>query len=192
MTDPADPRARLLDATMAYAAAHGLADLSLRQLAQAIGASHRMLIYHFGSKEGLLTEVVREVERRQRVLAAAIDDDAGLSPGDQVRAAWKRFADPAMWPQERLFFDVYAQALQGHPHAAPLLADVVEAWVAPIAARAIRHGTPAATAAAEARLMVAVTRGLLLDLLAGGDPAAVDAAMALHVAAYERRLADAR
>lgn len=186
-----DPRARLLDATMTYAAEHGLADLSLRQLAEAIGTSHRMLVYHFGSKEGLLTEVVREVERQQRALAARIDDDDSLSPGDQIRRAWARFADPAMAARERLFFDVYAQALQSHPHARPFLSDAVESWIAPIAARARRHGASPEMATAEARLMVAVTRGLLLDLLGGGDPAAVGAALELHIDAYEKRLARA-
>ena len=44
---------RLLHDAIAYVAEHGLAELSLRKLAAAIGTSHRMLIYHFGSKEGL-------------------------------------------------------------------------------------------------------------------------------------------
>ncbi|MDT7648160.1 MAG: hypothetical protein QOC75_5160, partial [Pseudonocardiales bacterium] len=44
---------------MTYFGTRGISDLSLRQLADALGTSHRMLIYHFGSKEGLLTEVVR-------------------------------------------------------------------------------------------------------------------------------------
>jgi len=186
-----DPRQRLLDATLAHVAEHGIGDRSLRQIAEAIGTSHRMLVYHFGSKEGLLTAVVREVERRQRALAAQADADGALSPGDQIRQAWARFADPAMAAQERLFFEVYAQALQGHPHARPFLADAVEAWIAPITAQARAHGADPKVAEAEARLMVAVTRGLLLDLLGGGDRAAVDRAMALHIAAYERRLADA-
>ena len=36
----------------------GLGDLSLRKIAAAVGTSHRMLLYHFGSKNGLLLEVV--------------------------------------------------------------------------------------------------------------------------------------
>ena len=43
-------------------------DLSLRSLAAALGTSHRMLIHHFGSKEGLWVEIVRAVEQRQRDL----------------------------------------------------------------------------------------------------------------------------
>ena len=63
-----DTRERLLAAAVDYAAEHGLADLSLRSLAAGLGTSHRMLIFHFGSKEGLLVEVVRAVEAQQRAL----------------------------------------------------------------------------------------------------------------------------
>ena len=60
------PRDRLLAAAVDYAAQHGISDVSLRTLAAGLGTSHRMLIHHFGSKEGLLAAVVTEVERRQR------------------------------------------------------------------------------------------------------------------------------
>jgi hypothetical protein len=49
--------------------------------------------------------------------------------------------------------------------------------VDPLTELAVAHGRPEAQARAEARLGVAATRGLLLDLLATGDRAAVDAAM---------------
>jgi len=41
------------------------------------------------------------------------------------------------------------------------------------------------TARADARLGIAVTRGLLLDLLATGNRAAVDAAMERYIVQYE-------
>jgi AcrR family transcriptional regulator len=49
---------QLVDATLRYLLRHGLADLSLRPLAAATNTSARLLIYHFGSKEGLLAEVL--------------------------------------------------------------------------------------------------------------------------------------
>ena len=185
------PRDALLDAAVEHAAHHGVSDQSLRQLAAALGTSHRMLIYHFGSKEGLLTEIVRRVEARQRdqiaALAAAASDGAGdgadgdrafdVSSPDALEALWNHFADKALWPWERLFFEVYAQALQGRPHAQSLLDEAIGAWVDPLADILARQGTPSAEARDEARLMLAVTRGLLLDLLATGDRAGVDAAM---------------
>jgi AcrR family transcriptional regulator len=174
---------RLLRAAIDYVSDHGVADLSLRGLAAAIGTSHRMLIYHFGSREGLLIEVIRTVEAQQRAGLATLLLDEDASPAEVMRRAWQGVADPALWPNERLFFEIYTQALQGHPHAQPLLDGIVELWVAPLARILVAEGRTEAEARAEARLGVAVTRGLLLDLLATGDREAVDAAMERYIAA---------
>lgn len=177
------PRGRLLAAAVEYAAHHGIGDLSLRQLATALGTSHRMLVYHFGSKEGLLVAVVREVEARQRRFLA--DLDGSLPPLELGRRLWERLADPAMWPYEKLFFEVYGQALRSRPHTAAMLDGVVESWVAPIAEVNVRNGIPPGDARAVARLGVAVTRGLLLDLLATGDRDGVGEAMECFLRLYE-------
>src|SRR5919202_1075327 len=179
----AGARERLLAAAMDHVAQHGVADLSLRGLAAALGTSHRMLIYHFGSREGLLIEVIRAVEAQQRAALAGMLLDASAPPAEAARRLWQRLADPAMWPSERLFFEVYVQALQGHPHARPLLDGIVDSWVEPLVRIAVAQGRPEAPARAEARLGVAVTRGLLLDLLATGDRAGVDAAMERYIEA---------
>jgi AcrR family transcriptional regulator len=170
-------RERLLAAAIDYAAEHGLADLSLRALAAALGTSHRMLIFHFGSKEGLLVEVVRAVEAQQRALLEQLRADPEQDLLDQLRAFWHHLTSPALWPYERLFFEVYAQGLQGKQPATRLLEDAIQAWLTPITDLLTAQGVPVQEAQAEARLAIAVTRGLLLDLLATGDVAAVDAAM---------------
>ena len=72
-----DPRGRLLEAAIDHIAARGVTDLSLRELAAAIGTSHRMLIHHFGSREGLWVEVIRAVEERQRDALAEVVPDPG-------------------------------------------------------------------------------------------------------------------
>jgi len=169
-------RERLLDAAVRHALDAGIADLSLRQLAAAIGTSHRMLLYHFGSREGLLVAVTQAVEEQQR--AAPLD--SGVGPQD-ARRSWERLSDPKMWPQERLFFELYAYALRGRPGTEGFLDGIVESWVAPVAAALVEAGADERTARADARLAVAVVRGLLLDLLATGDRAGV-------TEAYERFL----
>jgi len=180
---------RLLRDTVAYVADHGVADLSLRQLAAAIGTSHRMLIYHFGSKEGLLVAVIRAVEEEQRRIGAELVVDPTLSPTDVMRLMWRRLADPALWPNERLFFEVYGRALQARPNAGELLDDIVDSWLEPLAALRRRQGVPAGAARAQARLEVAVVRGLLLDLLATGDQAGADDAIEQFITLYETWLA---
>ncbi len=172
-----DVRQELLDAAIDYVAEHGLADLSLRRLASELGTSHRMLSHHFGSKDGMWTAIVREVERRQLVMFAELEPDPSMSLEDVLRGWWRHISDPSLWPNERLFFEVYAKALHDRPATDDFLADIVESWIGPAVEHAETMGVPPETAATYARLGLAVTRGLLLDLLATRDRAAVDAAM---------------
>jgi AcrR family transcriptional regulator len=161
-------RERLLAAAVGHALEHGIADLSLRQIAAAIGTSHRMLIYHFGSREGLLVAVTQAVEEQQR--AAFLQ--AEMTP-QGARRSWERLSDQQMWPQERLFFELYSSALRGRPGTEGFLDGIVESWVTVIADALVQAGADERTARADARLSVAVVRGLLLDLVATGDRAGV-------------------
>ncbi|MEV6646614.1 helix-turn-helix domain-containing protein [Amycolatopsis sp. NPDC051371] len=172
----ASPRGKLLDAAIDHIAHRGGAEKSLRALATGLGTSHRMLIYHFGSKEGLLTAVAREVEARQR---AAL---AGLGQAE----FWRRLAADDLRANEKLFFQLYGQALGGTPGTIEFLDGVIEDWLGPLEALLAERGVPEADRPAQARLGLAVTRGLLLDLVTTGDRDAVDAAMAQFLAMYER------
>jgi len=176
---------RLLAAAIDYVAENGVADLSLRRLAAAIGTSHRMLIYHFDSKEGLLVAIIRAVEARQRDMLASFDVDPALSPGEVMWVMWRHLSDPALWPNERLFFEIYGQALQARAHTVDLLDDIVDSWLEPVATMRREQGVPPEVADAQARLDLAVTRGLLMDLLATGDRDAADAAVAQYAALCE-------
>jgi AcrR family transcriptional regulator len=89
-----DPKQQLLERALGYLAEHGIGDISLRELAAALGTSHRMLIYHFGSKEGLFVAVVQESENQLRRLLA---DSFGPTSPDLVvlgRDFWRRLRSP--------------------------------------------------------------------------------------------------
>jgi AcrR family transcriptional regulator len=189
--DDKSPRQRLLDGAIQYVAGHGLSDVSLRTLAAALGTSHRMLIHHFGSKEGLWVEIVRTVEARQRDVLADILPDPDQPVDVAMRAWWKHISDPSLWPNERLFFEIYGQALQGRAHTVQLLDGIVDDWLQPAAEINVSLGLAPDVARAHARLGIAVTRGLLLDLLATRDVAAVDAAMDAFIDVYTTWLARA-
>ena len=91
-----------------------------------------------------------------------------------ARRLWQHFSDPQLWPAERLFFELYAHALLGRPGTEGFLDNAIEPWVTMLTPAIAREaGLDDTTARAEARLAVAVTRGLLLDLLATGDHVAV-------------------
>ena len=185
-------RDRLLLAVLGYVTEHGFSDLSLREVAAAIGTSHRMLIYHFGSHEGLLVAVVQAVEAAQRVFLAELAANEALTPAEIMRAVWRRVSDPSLAPNVRLFFEIYAAALLGKPGTEGLLDDIVDSWVDVMTELARRRGMDADVARVDARLGVAVSRGLLLDLLATGDRAAVDAAVERYLAGYEALVTSGR
>ena len=180
---------RLLTAAAEHIAASGVSDLTLRGLAAAIGTSHRMLLYHFGSKDGLLVEVIKLVEQRQRAALGELEIGDEHTAAGITRAFWKRLSAPELAANERLFFEIYGQALQGRPGTTALLDGIVDSWLEPVVELLGRLGFPTEYAAAQARLGVAVTRGLLLDLLATGNRAACDAAMEQYIRIGEAYLA---
>lgn len=178
MTVEPTGRDRLLTAAISYFAEEGIADTSLRALAARIGTSHRMLLYHFGSREGLLSAVVDVVEAAQRETLSRLTAAPEGDPTEQARAFWREVTGAAR-TYGPLFFELAGHAMQGLPHAARLRADLIEPWLDPLAALAERAGVEPARARTGARLQLAVARGLLLDLLISGDRAGVDAAMEL-------------
>ena len=155
-------RQELLDAVVKECAARGIGDRSLRDVAAAVGTSHRMLLHHFGSRNELLLAIVEEVERRQRALLPELPTE----PAAAIAAMWADLRRPDLRPFERLFFECYARGVQGEQPFARMLPGAVESWLA-------ENGT---TDPALVRLGLAVMRGLLLDLVATHDRTGVDAA----------------
>jgi AcrR family transcriptional regulator len=150
-------RTETLDRAAEYVLEHGLAALSLRPLAAALGTSPRMLLYDFGSKEQLVDEILAEIRRREAELL-----DADVRTLEDV---WRWISAREREPFLRLFFEVYVDAI-GRGEAAPL----VREWLGHL-----RRSWGASDA--EATLAIAVVRGLLLDRLATGDRARTDAAL---------------
>jgi AcrR family transcriptional regulator len=162
---------------VAWFAANGIGDTSLRTLAAGIGTSHRMLNYHFGSREGLLAAVVEHVERSERDALERLR--AGTSdPWEAGRAFWDHVASTAE-VFAPLYFELSSHAMRDRAFAAPLRRWLAEGWLEPLTemfAAAVGRG---ARAEDMARLALAVARGLLFDLAITGEGPTVDAAMKL-------------
>ena len=180
-------RQEVLDNVVAELIRNGIGDRSLRDIAGAVGTSHRMLIHHFGSRQGLLTEVVRTVEADQRAFLASLEGP----PQDVMTLMWRRLSDRGLWPAERLFFECYARASRGEEPFAELLPGLVDDWLDRAVAVDPSAAEDPARARAAARVGLAVFRGLLLDLVGTEDRAGVDAAFDEFRALVERDLARA-
>lgn len=170
MSRPSDPqrRAQLLGAAVDYAIEHGLADLTLRPLADALGVMPNTLVHHFGSKEELLSAILNGVRDRLRAMRAGMQQDPEQAP---LEGVWAWTSSPERLAFFRSFFEAYGLALRQPQRYRPFLERVVADWLAD-AERA--QLTPA-----QATLELAVLRGLLLDLLTTGERDRVEAALSL-------------
>ena len=151
------------DALLAGAVEHvlrtGVATLSLRPLAAALGTSDRMLLYYFGTREALLTAVLEAVGGQlQAHLAAALPPDR-LSPPVLLQRADEALRSPAAEAHLRLYIEVSGLAARGTEPHRTVAAAVAGAWLAWLEDRL---DSPEAERAATAAGVLATLDGLLL------------------------------
>lgn len=167
-------RAELLERTVEYAARTNLSELSLRPLAAAIGSSPRVLIYLFGSKDGLLREVLAAARAQQlAVVTRAMEESAG--PSEVLGRLWAWMSEPEHAGVGRLFFECYVRSLSGGEPWATFAVDSVRDWGPPLRSMLTAPGG-APPSEAEVTLALATLRGLFLDLLATGEAERLDLA----------------
>jgi AcrR family transcriptional regulator len=177
--DASPRRAELLARTFEYAARTNLSELSLRPLAAAIGSSPRVLIYLFGSKDGLLREVLATSRARQLALVQAAMAESE-EPGEVLGRLWAWMSEPEQRGIPRLFFESYVRSLGGGEPWTGFAGDSVRDWEPPLRRVLTAPGAPEPSDA-EVTLALAVLRGLLLDLLATGEADRVDLAWRHYV-----------
>jgi AcrR family transcriptional regulator len=185
-TSDAQARGRLLDTIVDYVLVHGLAELSLRPLAAAVDSSPRMLLYHFGSKGELVLAVLEATRRRHaELLESWYERSAEHDARTLLLRAWQWLTAPRHDRLLRLLFETYGLALQDRKRHAVFLRSAVNDWIVPFSRTLERQGFARERADALGTLLVAVVRGLLLDVLATGDRARVDRAFRSFINAIE-------
>lgn len=159
--EPSARETQLLDLAYRYALEHGTVELPLRALAASIGSSPRVLLFLFGSKDGLLRALLGRARADEVRLLAEIDLAGRADAAARVRALWSWLAAPEHRSLLTLWLDAYSRSLNrpdgpwsGFAHG------TVEDWLALLGPDRAR-----------ATLQLAVLRGALLDLLATGDVA---------------------
>jgi AcrR family transcriptional regulator len=171
-------RQELIEKALDYFLKHGLAGLSLRPLAGQIGSSARLLVYHFGSKDGLIAAVMDALRARMQTsfTASAAASAKGVR-GGVMRRFWTWIVHPANAPYMRLLFEVQALALQNPAVYARYLEGTSSSWLELI------EGSlpPSKSRRAKATLCAAVIDGLLLEYLSTGDRRRTTGALELFV-----------
>jgi AcrR family transcriptional regulator len=167
----ADRRDELLDGATAWAFEHGLAQLSLRPLAKALGTSDRMLIYYFGSRDQLLVDIA---ERATALLVATMPIVDPTHPPRSARvwldACWLLFTDPGMRPAMSFLFELDALGTRAPGSLRDAARLVADAWIAAVDATLAALGVPSRSRAGLTRVVAAALVGLALDALVAPEP----------------------
>jgi len=179
MARPADPgiRARLREQAVGYVMTHGIGDLALRPLAKALKTNARMLIYHFGSREGLMREILAGLREQESARVARWMNSASKprTLPEFLRWYWHRVSAPQARSANRLVFELYALALRNPRDYPGVLEEPLAFWPKLVHAMGIRTEVDEV----EATLLLAALRGLLLDLCATSDRRRTTAGMNL-------------
>lgn len=174
MPESVGRREQLLELVVDYVLEHGIAQLTLRGLATAVGSNNRMLLYYFGSREELVVEALHGAEAQFPSMGGVLTalDDRALSLAERLRRAWLIIADPANLPFHRLFFEIFGLAGFERDRFTVLLDAIGSEWVGHIRGAFGDAGVPASEADALAHETVALWRGFQATLLSLGDEAA--------------------
>ena len=184
-TTPSARQTELLEAAYGYALANGLADVSLRPLAAAIGSSPRVLMFLWGSKDGLIKALLARARADELAVLARLgqaDDDASAGLARTVEQVWSWLAAEEHRPLLRLWAEAYTRSLvEPDGPWAGFARATVDDWLGVLAARQHASERGGADGLTRRTLALAVLRGALLDLLATGDRARVTAAVELQL-----------
>ena len=168
-TYPSARQVELLEAAYRYALVHGLADLSLRPLAAAIGSSPRVLMFLFGNKDGLVRALLSrartdELALLDRLAPTSDGAETGLEAATELVWSWLRVAEHR--PLLRLWAEAYARSLvEPHGAWAGFATATVNDWLDVLASSQPPQEKDSAEGVTRRTLALAVLRGCLLDLL---------------------------
>jgi len=171
MARPVDPMLRgdLLEDVLEAVARLGLGNLSLRALSRELQVSPRMLLYHFGTRDGLLDAIVAETSRRLAV-AAAIDG----SLADVVQTSWSWMTAPRQRGFLNVFYEVCALGARDATRRGIVASSLFTDWHALLVRRGVSD--------ASATLLLATLHGLLLDLVLTRQAARIERAFVAFLA----------
>ena len=167
---PSARQQELLERAYTYSLSHGLADLSLRPLATAIGSSPRVLLFLFGSKDGLIRALLARARTDELDLLRRLDQRYDEPPGLAVvaRELWTWLAAPERRPLMKFWVEAYGRSLVAPDGPwADYGKSTVDDWLELLKASQPDPGSPEAEARRTG--VLAMLRGALIDLLATGD-----------------------
>lgn len=181
-------KAELLAAILDYLMDKTLAELTFRSLAEGLGMSAYVLVYHFGSRDQLINDIVVSIESR-------LDRMRNTDVRDIDRAAWREFLlDSWQWTMAqrnrhltRLEFEATAQDIVAAEPRGPsqehfrMLHHKTRDWL-------MVQGIPEEFADTDARLFTSTFYGLQFDFVVMNEPEAATKAFELMLTVFFNNL----
>lgn len=180
-----DRRAALLGAAADHLVEHGIANVSLDDIAGTAKTSSRMLVHHFGTRDALVTGAL-EIARRRQLDHAERAFVPGPDAAAVLTAAWPWLVDPQTRKYFRLFQQVAAlEKLQARGEPSELRIRLATDWTPMFRAVFAADPRHRDDADALAELLLAVCRGLAVQLVTKPDEAQPRAAYDQFIALLE-------
>jgi AcrR family transcriptional regulator len=183
-------RQELLDGVVAYLAEHGVASVSLRPIAKALGVSVNALVHHFGTKDELVVAALARAAEIQATLEERWLARRPVPTEAELLRRWWRWINASPVNLAAVRLGIEAAALDATVSGLPgdVRADQILRWRSNIEQRLVAEGMDPEEAAVEAPLVKAMFTGLVVDLLATGERRRLTASLEAGVTRLERQL----
>jgi AcrR family transcriptional regulator len=167
-------RQQLIDATMKVLSRKGFAQTTLSDVAKEAGVSHGLVIFHFDSKEKLLTETLLFMAEEYRANWESALAQAGPSAAEQLDALIRADYEPSICTPEHLacWCSFWGEA-QSRPIYQQECASNDRRYIKRlegICAALIKEGDYSLNAVRTARVLRLISEGLWLDILSMQNP----------------------
>jgi TetR/AcrR family transcriptional repressor of bet genes len=166
-------RERILDAAIEVLKADGYAGLTIAKVAARAGESKPLVVYHYGSKQGLVEASGRAVA--ELITAEALDAVQGATTVEEVMRGVAAGVDRLLEQDERLarlYFDLAAVSVVD-PEVRRTITEVNEGWQRVLIEllEQAEDGPPPGQAGALALMINACHQGLVLERIERGPTA---------------------
>jgi AcrR family transcriptional regulator len=179
-------RERLLSEIVDHLGDSSLASFSFRTLARSLGVSTYSLVYYFGTREELLSEIVRAIAERQKSAEPRSEEIVSIDDHlAQIRASFEWQLDPQNLKLQRLEFEA---ATLETPESHASTRSVFGYWMGETQRVLVALGLSPADSAVEARILNNLFYGFQYDLVVNGDLVAASGAFDMVIERYREHL----
>jgi AcrR family transcriptional regulator len=185
----ADRRTELLEAIVDALLDKGVADLSLRPLAERVGSSARLLIYHFDSKENLVAAALERVRDRIASALHALGRDGSpeRSLSDSLVRFWCWATSEENQKYFRLLFEIDGLSMYDNLRfSQETRAQGASVWLNLVHRAEAASGDPISLQARTTLIWTTIA-GLLHEFLSTGDKEGTTAAFRCFLSLIEAR-----